>query len=212
MALPEIGPVGPCMGARIVEIDNFAQQEPAKVRGPSRRSFLARLASLGLFGVLLAAYGSFASFIARFLYPAKPASEGWLFVRESLGWRPGESLLYTLPGGSPVHVRCRDGNGTTEDFSALSSTCPHLGCQVHWEARNSRFFCPCHNGIFTPEGLAIAGPPADAGQSLSQYPLKVEQGLLFIQVPLEQLVERPEPKRRKPNTPCFPADSPVRKA
>ena len=77
--------------------------------------------------------------------------------------------------------------GTAEDFVALSSTCPHLGCQVHWQPGEKRFFCPCHNGTFDPEGRALSGPPFEAGQSLGRYPLKIEDGVLFIEVPMEAL-------------------------
>jgi Rieske Fe-S protein len=81
-----------------------------------------------------------------------------------------------------------DSNGDESDFVALSSVCPHLGCQVHWEGQNNRFFCPCHNGAFDPQGNAIAGPPKEAHQALARYPLKVENGLLFIQVKTQALV------------------------
>ena len=74
--------------------------------------------------------------------------------------------------------------GSVDDFIALSSTCPHLGCQVHWEPKNNRFFCPCHNGALDPAGNPTAGPPADAGQSLPEYELKIDAGLLFIKVKL----------------------------
>ena len=59
---------------------------------------------------------------------------------------------------------------------------------MKWEEHNQRFFCPCHNGVFTPEGIAIAGPPGEAGQRLAQYPLKVERGMLFVQVPVEGIL------------------------
>nr|MBC8425653.1 Rieske 2Fe-2S domain-containing protein [bacterium] len=60
----------------------------------------------------------------------------------------------------------------------------HLGCQVYWEEDNNRFFCPCHSGVFDPQGIAIAGPPADAGQRLAEVPLKVDQvaGVLYLEV------------------------------
>ena len=38
-----------------------------------------------------------------------------------------------------------------------------------------------------PSGTATGGPPGEAGQSLPQFPLKVEKGLLYIEVPLEEL-------------------------
>jgi hypothetical protein len=59
---------------------------------------------------------------------------------------------------------------------------------VHWEPQNDRYFCPCHNGVFQPDGVAIGGPPAEAGQSLSAYPLEVRDRLLYIRVPTEKLL------------------------
>lgn len=162
---------------------------------PDRRRFMTWLTTLLMGGGLVAAYGSLGAFFGRFLYPARPASRGWLFVHDVAGVRVGSSIPYELPDGAPVNIARRGNAGTAEDFIALSSTCPHLGCRVHWEAQNNRFFCPCHNGVFTPEGHAVEGPPADAGQSLPQYPLDVRAGLLFIQVPLGQLADAETPAR-----------------
>jgi len=151
---------------------------------PERRTFLAAIA---MSGGLAAGYGTFAAMAARFLYPAHPAPTAWLFVRDLRAFAPGDSLVYRTPAGATVAVARLGNAGTDQDFLALSSTCPHLGCQVHWEAQNHRFFCPCHNGAFDPTGKATSGPPAEAGQSLLRYPLKVEKGLLYIRVPVEKL-------------------------
>jgi len=97
----------------------------------------------------------------------------------------GDSLPFTTPSGATAAIARQAVSGDVSDFIALSSTCPHLGCKVHWEGPKSRFFCPCHSGAFDPTGKAIAGPPADAGQSLLRYPLKIENGLLFIEVPVQ---------------------------
>ncbi len=156
----------------------------AQPEQPERRSFLATGA---MAGGLVAGYGAFAAIAGRFLYPARPAPTEWLFVLDLRSLKAGESLAYRTPSGATVAV-ARTGNvGNDADFLALSSTCPHLGCQVHWEGNNNRFFCPCHNGTFDPTGKATGGPPAEAGQSLLRYPLKVEKGLLYIQVPVEKL-------------------------
>jgi Rieske Fe-S protein len=149
-----------------------------------RRSFLAT-AAMG--AGLLAAYGTFAAMSGRFLYPARPRETAWLFVRDLRSMKPGDSLVYRTPAGATVAVARLGAAGTSDDFLALSSTCPHLGCQVHWESANRRFFCPCHNGVFDPSGKAVSGPPADAGQDLPRYPLDVVDGLLYIQVPTERL-------------------------
>jgi Rieske Fe-S protein len=67
----------------------------------------------------------------------------------------------------------------------LSSVCPHLGCQVFWEAAKDRFFCPCHNGVFDASGKATAGPPAEANQTLTQYPTKILNDALYVMAPLK---------------------------
>lgn len=141
-------------------------------------------------------YGSFAAMAGRYLYPARPRETGWMFVVEVGRMKLGDSVTFQIPAGERVVVTRQGSAGTVQDFIALSSTCPHLGCQVHWESQNQRFFCPCHNGTFNPSGKATGGPPGEAGQSLPVYPLRIENSLLFIEVPLESLAsgggERPE--------------------
>ena len=87
------------------------------------------------------------------------------------------SVIRWEPRPGPFRTAC-------EDFIALSSICPHLGCKVHWETQNQRFFCPCHNGAFSAAGVSTAGPPFDVHQNLARFPLKVENGNLFIEVPV----------------------------
>ncbi len=70
-------------------------------------------------------------------------------------------------------------------FQAFKSVCPHLGCKVRWVADDEQFFCPCHNGKFNADGVAISGPPAKANQSL--YPADIvidaESQVLYLEVP-----------------------------
>jgi len=42
---------------------------------------------------------------------------------------------------------------------ALSATCTHLGCQVQWDTKASRFRCPCHGGVYDASGQVVSGPP-----------------------------------------------------
>jgi Rieske Fe-S protein len=152
------------------------------VPAPERRGFMVGAA---MFGGLIGGYGAFGYMAARYLFPARPTPQTWLFVQDLRTMKAGESMVYRTPAGATVAVARQKEEGKAEDFLALSSTCPHLGCQVHWEAVKSRFFCPCHNGAFDPQGKALSGPPADAQQQLKRYPLKVENGLLYIRVPAE---------------------------
>lgn len=158
-------------------------ESPKTDDGTTRRGFLS---SAGMVCGLAAGYGTFAVMAGRYLYlyPTGANDKAWLFITELKGMAIGDSIDYESPTGAKIVVARRAAEGTADDFVALSSVCPHLGCQVHWESQNNRFFCPCHNGVFDPEGVAIEGPPKAAGQSLADYPLKVESGLLFIEVPV----------------------------
>lgn len=168
--------------AEIPEIPAAPEGEPV-----DRRAFLSRASGIAMAAGLAAGYGTFGAMAGRFLYPAKPADKAWMFVADVAGFAHGASLSYTAPDGATVAIARQGTSGGVEDFVALSSTCPHLGCKVHWEGQNNRFFCPCHNGVFDPKGRAVSGPPAEAGQSLGRYPLKIEKGLLYIEVPTERL-------------------------
>jgi cytochrome b6-f complex iron-sulfur subunit len=153
----------------------------------SRRAVLWLTSRLALVGGLAGGYGMFAWVSARFMLPARAGRMHQLFVARIADLRAGDTVLYRTPEGRTVNITRRGGSGTAADFIALSSTCPHLGCQVKWEGQNNRYFCPCHNGTFNPDGVATGGPPGDAGQSLPRYALTVDKGLLYIAVPAEQL-------------------------
>lgn len=152
-----------------------------------RRGFLSKVSSLGMLAGLGASYGTAGAYAARYLYPAKPRARAWMYVARVADLPVGAGLRYTTPGGEKVTIARQAQTGGPDDFVALSSTCPHLGCQVHWESQNQRFFCPCHNGAFDKSGKGISGPPGEAGQSLPRYPLKSEGGLLYIEAPVENL-------------------------
>lgn len=159
------------------------ESEAETGRGRLRRR--GALSFLG--GGLVAGYGALAAIAGRYLYPARPDEEGWVFVTKLASFTVGSSLVYQTPAGETVNIT-RKGPGDDE-LVAMSSVCPHLGCQVHWEANNQRYFCPCHNGVFDAEGVGVSGPPGEAGQSLSRYALRVDNGLVYIKVRLEKLVD-----------------------
>ena len=163
------------------------EQKNGNPSNPARRGFFKRWVEFFMAAGLVMSYGTFLSILSRYLYPSKDSAKAMLFVGELSRFKAWDSLAYQAPNGEKIAIARRAMNGTAADFVALSSTCPHLGCQVHWEAAQSRFFCPCHNGAFNSDGKAIAGPPAEAKQSLFTYPLRVENEILYIEAPLERL-------------------------
>lgn len=185
------------------------KKEPQE--GADRRSFLEKSSKGAMAAGLIGGYGGLGAIALRYLYPARPEELAWQFVAEEKTIEVGESLLYQGPSGETINIARQTREGGAEDFVALSSTCPHLGCQVRWESQNSRFFCPCHNGVFDPTGKGIGGPPGEAGQSLAQYPLKVEGGLLHIAVPTTRLADGTEEEGRRvaeTNDPAGPGHDP----
>ncbi len=167
--------------------DRESNTSQASVSEPDRRGFLASTSGLAMGAGLVAGYGTFFSMAGRYLFPSQ-SGKAWMFVTPVSAMQPGDSLPFESPTGVKVMIT-RQANKvaglepSAEDFLALSSLCPHLGCRVHWEPHNDRFFCPCHNGVFDPAGNPVAGPPLSDGQHLPQYPLRVEGGLLYIELP-----------------------------
>jgi Rieske Fe-S protein len=161
----------------------------AVAASPERRRFLGDVSRVAMAAGLVGGYGAFGLVAGRYLYPARPTEMIWQYVNESDRRGVGASMAYRGPSGEAINVVRQGDRGDVDDFIALSSTCPHLGCQVHWEPQNDRYFCPCHSGAFDPSGVATSGPPADAGQSLPRYRLRIDGGLLFIEVPAIRLVD-----------------------
>jgi len=159
------------------------------VEDPDRRGFIKNASRVAMTAGVVGGYGGFAAIAGRYLYPSRTGEVMWQFVSEAGGIDVGQAIRYRGPSGETINITRLARDGGSDDFIALSSTCPHLGCQVRWEAQNDRFFCPCHNGVFDPSGVATGGPPGEAGQSLPRYELKVVDGLLHIAVPPPQLTE-----------------------
>lgn len=66
---------------------------------------------------------------------------------------------------------------TEEGPAAFSASCPHLGCNVVWEAGEAKFHCPCHGAAFSPEGKVLSGP---VSSPLRKVPFEVKDGKIII--------------------------------
>lgn len=143
----------------------------------SRRGFLAQVLMWSGLGV---AYGVLGVQGMLFILPRRlgPKTRS-LFVGQVADFEVGSVKSVPDLEGTPILVK-RGADG----FRAYSSVCPHLGCRVRWEADENRFFCPCHRGVFDESGTAVSGPPADAGQSLAEVPLQVDDdaGVVYMEV------------------------------
>jgi len=142
----------------------------------SRREFLS---SILMWGGLIAAYGTMGIEGLLFLLPKQIRPTRRLFAgtinKYNVG---GVQSVYDLQGNEVLVKRSESG------FQAFSTVCPHLGCRVHWEEENNYFFCPCHRGVFDENGIATAGPPAEAKQQLPTIPVTVDEasGVVYLEV------------------------------
>ncbi|MCI0624123.1 MAG: ubiquinol-cytochrome c reductase iron-sulfur subunit [Acidobacteria bacterium] len=64
-----------------------------------------------------------------------------------------------------------------QEVVAFSPQCPHLGCAVHWVAKQNEFLCPCHASTFSIEGQVLTGP---APRALDRFKVKVEGDKLLL--------------------------------
>lgn len=85
--------------------------------------------------------------------------------------------LHDLPDGTPVRVPVRAPDQRDawsrsplvtlgavwllrkgDTVTALSATCPHLGCSVDFDAGAGQYRCPCHTSSFALDGARSTGP------------------------------------------------------
>ena len=112
-------------------------------------------------GALTAVLGAFA------LGPGTRASQGrWSRAGTTSDLKPDEPVARVLSVSRVdgwYRARARetvflvwDGDRT---IRAMSATCTHLGCQVQWMAKEKKFKCPCHGGVYAADGRVLEGPP-----------------------------------------------------
>ena len=65
---------------------------------------------------------------------------------EAYDTTPVERIVYVV----------RKANGAT---LALTNTCTHMQCNVHWREDLQQFLCPCHGGLYDIDGRNVGGPP-----------------------------------------------------
>jgi len=147
----------------------------------SRRQFMIRA-----IGILAAVCGAVVGIplVGSFIGPRKASSDHWIRVAD----------LKDLPAGRPVGLKVVD---VQEDaylqepvtrhlwvtkhgdaaVTVFSPTCPHLGCQVDWNAASGHFECPCHGSVYAPDGKVLGGP---APRPLDALATRIEQGSLSV--------------------------------
>jgi Rieske Fe-S protein len=124
---------------------------------------------------LVSSYGTAAAFILRFLYPRRgaPALRSVYVMQFSDLPDRGVRTISDLRGAPVLLLR------ESNQVWALSLICTHLGCRAHWEPSRSRVFCPCHDGVFDPQGRVVSGPPP---RPLDRYEVELLAGGVYLKM------------------------------
>ena len=122
---------------------------------------------------LVVSYGTAALYGLRYMFGRQtPARKISVLVAAVADVPEGGSLLREdLSGRKFLLVR------RGENVRAFSTTCTHLGCQVHWKPEDKTFFCPCHDGVFDADGNPVSGPPPTP---LAQNPVEIRGSSIFV--------------------------------
>ena len=157
----------------------FKQEEPYS---PERRKFLT-LMILGLGAFLSAIVGL--PILGLALQPLlQPPKEVWRPVGKVDDFAIDTTTqvvftnAYDHPWGgvSSKETAWLRRTGPTS-FTAYSEYCQHLGCPVRWNADAQLFYCPCHGGVYYPNGQVAAGPPP---RPLQQYGTRIHDGQVEV--------------------------------
>ncbi len=153
-------------------MENIEANSELESRTSTRRGFFVN-AFMG--SSLIAGLGFMAFYFLGFLFPtlkAKPRRK--LYVGKASDIPPGHNLGFTDLKGQKISIV-----NTGEGYTALSTKCTHLGCQVFWKKNKKQFYCPCHEGYFDAQGKVLKGPPP---KPLNSYPVEVVDGAVYIYV------------------------------
>jgi menaquinol-cytochrome c reductase iron-sulfur subunit len=148
----------------------------------TRRRFLIAL-SFGLGG--LAATLVSAPIVGFIFTPfIRKKEEVWRPVGAVDSFGIGDTTLVSFINASPLPwagVTSRTGSWlrreSSQEFTAFSLNCTHLGCPVRWLTGAELFMCPCHGGVYYRDGTVAAGPPP---KPLPKYPVRVTNGQVEI--------------------------------
>ncbi len=134
------------------------------------------MATLAMAAGIVVSYGTAAIYGLRYLFGRQKPPRMVQVLSAALAEVPdgGSRMAQDLSGRKFLLVRS-GGN-----VSAFSTTCTHLGCQVHWKTEDKAFICPCHDAVFDADGKPVKGPPPTP---LARYPVEVRGSNIFVSMP-----------------------------
>ena len=137
----------------------------------SRREFLT---GFGIVGAVIISIGVFFKNIIAYLFPVRKEMTYHKYLVAKTGEIPAGKAKEITISKKPVFIV-----NLGDEYKVFSGVCTHLGCIVRWEEQKQRFYCPCHQGIFSKTGEVTSGPPP---RPLDEFEVEIENQLVFIKV------------------------------
>jgi len=85
--------------------------------------------------------------------------------------RPGQAEYMDLHGQQVIVLAAESGP------RVFSASCPHLGCNVIWDAGEGLFRCPCYGAVFNGEGNVVRGP---VSSGLKKVEFEIKDNKLIV--------------------------------
>jgi menaquinol-cytochrome c reductase iron-sulfur subunit len=164
------------------ESPEIAKSGVSQTAPTTRRSFLLRagllLNALVLVALAIPIAGYLLAPLRRVVYLK------WISLGRIENFPENQTLLAVFKNpfrtpwdGTTADIPCWVRRISGDSFQVFAINCSHLGCPVRWFPSAELFMCPCHGGTFHADGERASGPPP---RGLYQYPLKVENGELWL--------------------------------
>ena len=158
--------------------------QPRKLSGEeiTRRRFFEKLC-IGLGGLCATILGiPLVGFVVAPIF--RKTKEKWIAIGKITDFEIGKTVSVTVTDPSPLPwagITAKSAlwlrRVSNAEFIAFSVNCTHLGCPVRWLADADLFMCPCHGGVYYPDGTVAAGPPP---KPLIRYDVRTTNGQVQI--------------------------------
>jgi menaquinol-cytochrome c reductase iron-sulfur subunit len=156
-----------------------AEQPASPVR---RRLLVALVAMLGAIVTVVVAVPVSIFSLGSWLRRPGPV---WRRVGPVSQFNIGETVAVSFDNAAPLPWDGTAGRTAAwlqrqseQEFTAFSVNCTHLGCPVQWKADANLFLCPCHGGVYYPNGDVAGGPPP---KPLPRYRVRITAGEVEVE-------------------------------
>lgn len=103
---------------------------------------------------------------------APAAKKTWTTVGKAGDFVKNHPKRVTPANGVVLYVtRLAPDKPGADKFAVVSAKCTHQGCEVAWQAADSKFHCPCHGSVFASSGKNVKGTRRSPDEKLPNLPM-----------------------------------------